>query len=67
MGPACSMTRNCISGKCYDAGFGPCGACNGCCKSDGGCDPGTTQSSCGASGNVCQNCGIDPCVSGSCG
>jgi hypothetical protein len=40
--------------------------CGGCCDANGACNSGNTTTLCGASGNICQNCGANACTSGTC-
>ncbi|QRO03069.1 hypothetical protein JRI60_27385 [Archangium violaceum] len=40
--------------------------CEGCCRVDGRCMPGTALTVCGKSGNACQSCAGRACVDGAC-
>jgi hypothetical protein len=69
-GPPCGNGKTCTNGICFDAGFGPCGACDGCCPPDGGTCVGknfTSLAQCGRSGQICTACGSQMvCQQGSC-
>lgn len=69
-GPACANGKVCTNGTCYDAGFGPCGACNGCCPADGGAcvtAANTSIAQCGRSAQTCTACGTQQaCIQGVC-
>jgi hypothetical protein len=36
--------------------MGNCGACSGCCDSNGNCQAGNTDNACGPSGGICTDC-----------
>ncbi len=49
---------------CSSGGAAACGPsqCNGCCDASGVCQPGTSTSACGKSGNACDTCvGVQVC------
>ena len=59
-----------IPGTVCLAGTGRCDAqgicCAGCLDNVNNCYPGTTKGHCGDRGALCQSCGTDACINGSC-
>jgi len=51
--PSCGVGTRCLANQCVcDSTSCP----NGCCRGDGGCEPGTALDACGGGGFRCENC-----------